>query len=192
MEKLEIEEEKMKKLKNVLLVSTMILFLAGCGNMMNTPTKKVEEFLGKYQTQDKEVLDQLDDVIKDAGTMVDDQKDQYRDLMKKQYQNLSYKIKDDKEDGDNATVEVEIEVYDYGKAIRDAESYLVTNRSEFLDENTQMVDSKKFLDYKIDKMKGIKDKVKYTINFTLTKVDDEWKLDNISDVDRQKLHGLYY
>ena len=26
----------------------------------------------------------------------------------------------------------------------------------------------------------------------LTKVDDKWKLDNISDIDRQKLHGLYY
>ena len=41
-------------------------------------------------------------------------------------------------------------------------------------------------------MKEVKDKVKYTINFTLTKVDDKWKLDNISDIDRQKLHGLYY
>ena len=34
-------------------------------------------------------------------------------LLKKQYQNLSYKIKEETEDGDNATVEVEIEVYDY-------------------------------------------------------------------------------
>jgi len=41
-------------------------------------------------------------------------------------------------------------------------------------------------------MKDVKDKVTYTINFTLSKVDGNWRLDNISDVDRQKLHGLYY
>ena len=84
------EDEKMKKL---ILFATMIMVLAtGCGNMMNTPTKKVEEFLSKYQTMDKDVLEQLDDVIKDAGSLVEDQKNDYRELMKKQYQNLSYKI----------------------------------------------------------------------------------------------------
>lgn len=180
----------MKKI--VLFVSVFLVLLTGCGNMMNTPTKKVEEFLSNYQTMDKTVLDQLDNVIKDAGNLVDVQKDDYRELMKKQYQNLSYKIKDEIEDGDNATVTVEIEVYDYGKSINESEQYLVSNRDEFLDEATKEVDNKKFFDYKIKKMKDVKDKVKYTINFTLTKVDDKWKLDNISDIDRQKLHGLYY
>lgn len=180
----------MKKI--VLFASIFLVLLTGCGNMMNTPTKKVEEFLSNYQTMDKTVLDQLDEVIKDAGNLVDEQKDDYRELMKKQYQNLSYKIKDETEDGDNATVTVEIEVYDYGKSISESEQYLVNNRDEFLDEATKEVDNKKFFDYKIKKMKEVKDKVKYTINFTLTKVDDKWKLDNISDIDRQKLHGLYY
>ena len=166
----------MKRISKVLLMVMALFLIVGCGNMMNTPTKKVEEFLSKYQTQDKDVLDQLDDVIKEAGTMNDDQKETYRDLMKKQYQNLSYKIKDETEDGDNATVQVEIEVYDYGKAISEKKE----------------VDTKKFLDYKIGKMKDVKDKVTYTINFTLSKVDGNWRLDNISDVDRQKLHGLYY
>lgn len=182
----------MKQVKKIILMVTILFLVVGCGNMMNTPTKKVEEFLSKYQTQDKSVLEQLDDVIKEAGNLVDDQKDTYRDLMKKQYQNLSYKIKDETEDGDNATVQVEIEVYDYGKAISEAETYLTTNREEFLDEDEKEIDSKKFLDYKIKQMKDVKDKVKYTINFTLTKVDDKWKLDDISDIDRQKLHGLYY
>lgn len=180
----------MKKI--VLFASIFLVLLTGCGNMMNTPTKKVEEFLSNYQTMDKTVLDQLDNVIKDAGNLVDEQKEDYRELMKKQYQNLSYKIKDETEDGDNATVTVEIEVYDYGKSINESEQYLVSNRDEFLDEATKEVDNKKFFDYKIKKMKEVKDKVKYTINFTLTKADDKWKLDNISDIDRQKLHGLYY
>ncbi len=182
----------MKRVYRILSLAIIICLVVGCSGMMNTPTKKVEDFLSKYQTMDKAVLTQLDDVIGEAGNLVDDQKTTYRDLMKKQYQNLSYKIKDDTEDGDNATVVVELEVYDYGKAIREAETYLTTNREEFLDNTTNEIDTKKFLDYKIGKMKDTKDKVTYTINFTLTKVEDEWKLDDISDVDRQKIHGLYY
>lgn len=182
----------MKRINKIIYLVAILFLVVGCSGMMNTPTKKVEDFLSKYQTMDKAVITQLDDVIDEAGNFTDKQKETYRDLMKKQYQNLSYKIKDETEDGDNATIEVEIEVYDFGKAIREAESYLTTNRDEFIDEDTNEVDTNKFLDYKISQMKDVKDKVTYTINFTLTKVDDKWKLDDISDVDRQKLHGLYY
>lgn len=182
----------MRHFKKIISIVMVLFLVAGCGNIANTPTKKVEEFLGKYQTQDKSVLDQLDDVIKEAGSLVDNQKDEYRDLMKKQYQNLSYKIKEETEDGTNASVQVEIEVYDYGKRISESEAYLANHRDEFLDEDGLVIDTKKFLDYKIKQMKDTKDKVKYTINFTLTKKDGEWKMDDISDIDRQKLHGLYY
>lgn len=179
-------------MKKILVIVAVLFLSVGCGNMMNTPTKKVEDFLGKYQTMNKDVIGQLDEVIDQAGTMADEQKTKYRDLMNKQYQNLSYKIKDETVDGDNATVETEIEVYNYGDAISKAESYLVTNRDEFVDKVTKEVDKSKFLDYKIEQIKNVKDKVKYTLNFTLTKKDGKWKMDNINDIDRQKLHGLYY
>lgn len=181
----------MKKVK-ILFVTILALFLTvGCGNTMNTPTKKVEQFLGKYQTQDKDVLQQLDDVITSTLTLVDTQRDDYRDLMKKQYQNMSYKIKEEVEDGNTASVTAEIEVYDYGRALSESDAYLISNRDEFTDEN-DVVDTQKFWDYKIKQMKDVKDKVKYTITFNLTKVNDKWELNDISDTDRQKLHGLYY
>ena len=183
----------MKLTKKVLLVFVSLLVLVGCGNMMNTPTKKVEAFLNKYQTQNKDVLNQLDDVIDQAGTLNDDQREKYRELMKKQYQNLNYKIKEETEDGNNATVVVEIEVYDYGKALSNSEKYLADNREDFITNlKDDTIDTVKFLDYKINQMTNTKDKVTYTINFTLTKVDGKWKLNDISDIDRQKLHGLYY
>jgi len=182
----------MKKFKNILLVLTILFLTVGCDNMMNAPTKKVEQFLSNYQTMNEDVLSQLDEVLEDAGNFSEDQTKKYRELMKNQYKNLSYKIKDETEDGDNATVEVEIEVYDYGKSISESENYLTTNRDEFINTETNEVDTKKFLDYKIKKLEDVKDKVTYTINFTLTKVNGEWKLNNISDIDRQKLHGLYY
>lgn len=179
--------------RKICLLFCGLFLLAGCGQMMNTPTKQVEEFLSKYQTMDKKVMNQLDEVIDSAGTMTKEQKEKYRELMKNQYKNLAYKIKDDTEDGDEATVEVEIEVYDYVTAIKNAESYLLTHKEEFLkeDEKEEAVDEQKFMDYKLKQMDQVKDKVKYTIHFVLEKEDKEWKLEDITDIDRQKLHGLY-
>ncbi len=172
-----------------------ILLFTGCTDMMNTPTKRVEEFLGKYQTMDQVVLEQLDDVIEEEGTMTDQQKKDYKDLMKKQYQNLSYKIKDETVNGDAATVEVEIEVFDYHKAIEEAEDYLDEHQEEFLDEeatNTPgAINQEKYMDYRIQSLKNVKDKVKYTLTMTLTKNDKKWVLDDVSEVDREKIHGLY-
>lgn len=179
-------------MKKIFLVLFLIL-VVGCGNMMDTPTKKVETLLSKYQTEDKEVLDQLDKVVEEAGTLNDEQQKKYRDLMKRQYQNLSYKIKNETEDGDNATITVEIVVYDYGKAVSESENYLSNNREEFLvDTENNVIDSVKYMDYKINNMANTNDKVTYTINFNLVKEDDEWKINDLDDTDRLKLHGLYY
>ena len=45
-----------------------------------------------------------------SRTLSDNQKKDYKELMKKQYQNLTYTIKDEEVDGNNAIVKVEIEV----------------------------------------------------------------------------------
>ena len=47
------------------------------------------------------------------------------------------------------------------------------------------------MDYKLSLMEKVTDKVKYTIEFTLTKVNDEWQLDALSNSDIEKLHGIY-
>ena len=181
----------MKKICKVLVMILALFLVVGCDNMKKSPTKKVEDLLMKYQAKDTSVLTQLEEVVKEAGTMNDTQKINYRKLMERQYEDLNYKIKEEKIDGNNATVVVEIEVYDYGKSITDSETYLTTNKDEFLDE-TGVTDSTKFLDYKIKNMQDTKDKIKYTISFNLTKQDNEWQLEDLSDIDRLKLHGLYY
>ena len=62
-------------MKKVFLgLSFILLLVAGCANTMNTPTKKVEELLGKYQKMDTAVLTQLDNVIAEDTTMTDEQK----------------------------------------------------------------------------------------------------------------------
>ncbi len=178
----------MKKLG--ILVFSLLLF-SGCSftDMMNTPTKKVEEFLGKYQTMDSEVLSELDDVLSRTANLTEEQKTKYRDLMKRQYQNLMYKVKEETVDGNNAKVDIEIEVYDYAKVLQEANAYLEEHEDEFVTNN--VFDDVKFMDYKIDEMKKTMDKVKYTLNFTLEKENDKWKLSDITDSMREKIHGIY-
>lgn len=177
--------------KFVFTVVSLLLLTCGCDSMMNTPTKRVEEFLNKYQRQDAEVLSQLDTAITDANyNFTNDQMNTYKDLMKNQYKNLTYTIKEEIIDGDNATVTVEIEVFDYNKVMNDAETYYTTNPDEFKNDAGEL-DNSKYMDYKLNKLKETKDKVKYTLNLTLTKSDKKWVLNDITETDRQKIHGLY-
>ena len=177
-------------MKKILLFLGAFIFMVGCNNLMNTPTKKVEEFLNKYQTMDSKVLDQLDYSLDQDYELSDTQKENYKTIMKKQYKDLIYTIKEETIDGDTATVRVEIEVYDYSKAISESDNYLMNNQDEFIKEDGT-VDKEKFLDYKIDLMSKSNDRVKYTLNLTLTKKDDTWTMNDITEIDRQKLHGIY-
>lgn len=180
-------------MKKIFCFLAAFVFLTGCscenGKLLNTPTKKVEMFLANYQTLDADVLKQLDDVIDREDTFNDTQKDKYRDIMKKHYENLTYEIKDEKIDGDTATVTAEIEVTDYSKIMKDAEQYKKDHEEEFY--NNEEYDESLFIDYRLEQLKEAKEKVKYTIDFTLTKIEDEWKLDALTQEQENKIHGLY-
>lgn len=177
-------------MKKLFAICLGLLMLVGCANTTNTPSKKVEDFLGKYQKLDNDVLTQLDLTVDSDADMSDEQKKDYKALMEKQYQNLSYKITDEKIDDDTATVDAEIEVYDYQANINKSKAYFDEHKDEFVtkDDDTGL---KKYIDYKIKELKDVTDKTTYTITFNLNKEDGEWKLQDITDVDRQKIHGLY-
>ena len=180
-------------MKRILIVLAFALILTGCSigtNMDNTPTKKVETYLNNYQTLDSNVLAQLDAIVENEEMFDDDQKITYRDILKKHYQDLTYTIKEETVNGDKATVEAEIEVNDYTKALKEAESYKTTNESAFLNDNDEF-DENKFNTYKLDLLKESDERVKYTIYFTLTKKDDEWVLEDLTESEEEKILGIY-
>ena len=180
----------MKYFKVLLVLLFSIVLFTGCNNLMNTPTKKVELLLSKYQKKDEEVLKQLGDTLLSDAVLDVDQKNTYKELLERQYSDLTYIIKNEAIDGKTAVVEVEIEVYDYNKAITASEDYLVSHQDEFVDEGN-IINTKKYNDYKLNNIKDMKDRIKYTINFTLSKMDEEWIVDDLTDTERMKIHGLY-
>ena len=176
-------------MKKILLLLVSLILVTGCNDMMNTPTRRVEEYLGKYQILDSTVLTELDNVV-DNSDYSDEYKEEYKELMIKQYQNLSYKIKNEQTNGDTATVIVELEVFDYNNALSEANDYIEEHSDEFLDDEKE-TRSEKIDHYKINAMKEVTDKASYTINFSLVKDNKKWVLEKISDSDLEKIHGLY-
>ncbi len=179
-------------MKKFLVVLTSCLFvLTGCdSNMDNTPTQKVEAFLNNYQTLDNSVLEDLDSVLATDTALSEDDRKEYREFMKKHYQDLKYEIKDETIDGDNATVEAEVTVRNYAKTVADAENYKSENQDEFNGEDGNY-DATLFSTYRLDELKKVTETSTYTINFTLTKENDEWTLNELSDEDLNKINGLY-
>jgi len=178
--------------KLLYLIIPLLLFSCSCGNkeLFNNPTKKVEMFFSSYQSLDDEVLKQLNDTVNEETTFNTEQRKEYIELMKKHYQNLNYEIKDSMIDGDNATVTVEIEVTDYTKAMEEATSYLKENPKEFNNQNNEY-DEKLFTAYRLKKLSKVTEKVKYTLEINLTEINDEWQINDITENDQMKIHGLY-
>ena len=177
----------MKKL--LFLVVTSMLLL-GCNNLSNTPTKKAEEFLKKYQALDNSLLTDLNKVVDEDSSLNESQKNTYKDIMKKHYQSLSYEVKDETVDGNKAVVTVEISVTDFKKVLDEANNYMNNNPEQFEDENGDYSVSR-FNDYKLEQLKEAKDKVRYTLELKLTKVNYVWTLDTLSQDIYDKINGVY-
>lgn len=177
-------------MKKFLWIIATILLFTGCTDLSNTPTKKTEAFLKKYQALDNAVLTDLNGVVEAEGVFNETQKTEYKDIMKKHYQNLVYEIKDETLDGNDAVVTVDITVTDFKKVMDAANQYLQDHQEEFTDElgNYQ---ASKFIDYRLSKMKEAKDTIDYTIYISLTKVNETWTVDKLDTTTYDKIHGVY-
>ncbi len=176
-----------KRIIFIFSLLSILLIITGC-TMNNTPRAKVETVLMKYQKNSDSIVSELDDYL-NTLSIPSDSHDEYKKIYLKQYSDLKYDIKDEMIDGDTATVTAQIEVYDYYKIENDATKYINDNPDKF--STNDIYDSAKVLEYKLDKFNNAKDRVTYTINFKLTKVDNEWIVDNLSNEDLEKIHGIY-
>ncbi len=178
--------------KCLLILLSLIFVVTGCslGKLDNTPTKQVEKLLKAYQTNDEIVIAQMNVAVDNDVTLTTDQKLKYKSILKRQYSDMNYKIKDEVINGDEATVTAQIEVYDYYKSINESQDYLAANPEQFVDANGAY-NNIMFLDYKFNQMEKATDKVTYTLEFKVKKIDDKWQVQDLTDSDREKLHGLY-
>lgn len=178
-------------MKKILLIVLALICLSGCSCNNNTARGAVEAFLDEYRNLSASVVGDMDDVVDSEENLNDEQKDKYRDILRKQYTDLTYEIISEDYDDSTAIVETKITVYNLGKAQNEASEYLNEHSEEFYDENHEY-DLSKFLDYKLDLMQMNTDTVSYTINFNVEKNEDGvWQVVELSQSDLEKIHGIY-
>lgn len=167
--------------KKIIIIMIIMMLICGCENTKNTPTGIVENYLSKYQMLDKEVTSKLKRML-DEEDLSEEQKEKYEDIFVRQYQNLSYKIKNEEVYGNTAIVDVEIEVLDYHQIIEKTKNEIDDKEKEDKNEIIELI---------TENLRDAKDKNKYEITFNLTKNEDIWTLDEISKIDKEKIHGIY-
>ena len=163
--------DKMKKY----LLFVILIILVGC-SLSNNPTSRVEELLGKYQRGDKSIVINTDSMIMGVGD--DGLNNRYEKLIKRQYKNMSYEIKDEKIDGDTAVITTEIKVMDFKSVYQ-----------KYINSNYNTNDIDKII---IDELEKVSDKITYTIDFNLTRDEDGvWIVDGLTTEQTNKLLGIY-
>ncbi len=178
-------------MKKILVVIFAVLLFAGCSCSMNDkkPEDAIDTFFEKYRAKDDDIISQLEDTIENEK-LTSTQKEKYRKLMEKQYDQLAYVVKDVEENDTQATATVELTVLNYHAAILEAEEELKTNPTKFNDDEGKFSDEK-YMDYKIEKMSEVNDTTTETINLSLTKENGKWKVNDLTNDDISKIHGLY-
>lgn len=168
-------------MKKIIGIFIFLLLLVGC-SLSNTPTSKVEDLLTKYQTLDKDIVSGINDILEEEN-FTSIQKDRYKKIIERQYRNLSYEIKNERIDGDTASVTTEIEVIDYKKIINEVNNKYQGNDNYTVEE---------YNNTKLDYLEKAKEKVKYTIDFEVKKnKDGNWQLNALSNETIKKIQGMY-
>ena len=179
---------EVKVLKKLFVLLISISLLVGC-SFMNGPRESVDKLFKKYQALDEDVMEDLELASENSIFTNDEQRKSYSSLMEKQFSDMKYEITNEEIDGEEAIVTVNINVYDYYKAQKEADDYLILHRSEFV--TNDIFDSAKFLEYKIKKMMDTTDRIEYTVKVNLNKKDKEWVVDEFDTITLKKIHGTY-
>ena len=155
--------------------------------------------LNQYKNMEYEIKDEIiedDNAVVEVEITVYD----YASALKNSNTYLNEHLDEFKKDSKQTINEVENAAEGVKEGIKDAAegaknaADTVTDKVNEAKDNlttTTDYDESKYMDYKLSEMEKVTDKVKYTIEFTLTKTNGEWQLDALSNSDIEKLHGIY-
>lgn len=162
-------------MKKCVVVVLCCILLCGCTKIHAKDA--VISYLEKYRNFTTEIEQSLIDTL-DEEKFTKEQREQYILLMKKQFVNLTYKIKEEIYNGDKATIFVDITVYDYHHSIREA---LKENSAE---EN--------YINLQLEKMSKEKKKTTYTIAMKTRYERNSWIVEQPDEDTIKKIQGTYY
>lgn len=169
----------------ILLVTFVTLLIVKSNN--KSPVTLTKEYMNRYQKLDKDLIKNIKYEYNDDLTPT--QKEKFEDVMKRQYENMTYEITNEIVNKHDAIITVQFIVYDLSSAMDRANSYVEVYSDKFMKGNK--FDPYKATDYKLQTLKKYEEKVTYSIDFAYYKENGKWKMTDLSDVDLKKLNGMY-
>ena len=176
-------------MKKLLILILTILFLCSC-TKDNSASDVVKNYLDNYNHLSKNVKDNLKDVISQNNDLNNDNKKLYEKIIKRQYKDLKYTILTEEYDDNKALITVNINVYDLNKIEEEAVNYLAKNLRDFYNDKNEF-DNDKYINYKLSLMYQSSDRINYSVVFLLNRKNNEWVLEQPTDSDLEKIHGIY-
>ena len=131
--------------------------------------------------------------LKNSNTYLNEHLDEFKKDSKQTINEVEKATENVKEGVENTAEGVKEGIKDAAEGAKNAADTVKDKVNEAKDNLTTTTDydESKYMDYKLSEMEKVTDKVKYTIEFTLTKTNGEWQLDALSNSDIEKLHGIY-
>ncbi len=185
---------KLKK-RAIILIGVVIAAFLIAGSIIavimrlnvKSPVDMTLEYMKKYTKLDSSVVNNIKYEFSDVLT--ESQKKKYEDIMKRQYENMSFEITEKVINETDAIITVEVIVYDFASAMSKANSYVEVYNNKFI--RGDKFDEYAAIDYKLNSLYDYQEKVTYAINFYYYLNDDKWVLTELSDTDLKKINGTY-
>ncbi len=175
-------------MKKLMVLISCIILCGACSCVVKDASETVQKYLNNYKSLTGEVISEIDSLA-DSESLSTENKELYKDVLRRQYKDLLYTIENEDYNGDEAQVTVKVTVYDLYKAQVDANKYLQSHREEFMSDGEY--DEEKYLKYKLEQMKNTNEAISYNIVLDLKKEDGKWILIQPEGEVLEKLHGVY-
>ena len=176
-------------MKKIIVLFFMIMSLFGC-NLSASPKDEVENYLDSFNNLTDSVKIDVDNKISNED-LSSENREVYKKVLYRQYENMKYEIKDESIDGNKAIVKASITVYDYYKVDSLSNTYMNEHTDEFNDVNG-LFDSEVYNSYRLGELLKTNDTTTYEVSFSLKKDDNgNWILENPGRETLEKLNGFY-
>ncbi len=182
----------MRKIKYIFLIMALIL-ITGCGKTDEDPAiTATKEYLETYQNLAETTVGPLTFLVEINEEWSQANKEIYIEAIKRQYEDLTYKIETVNKYSNTALANVTITVYDLNQTKIDFEYYVEhdANPYDFYDANDGFNEGTY---YKVlfTRMLNEEDRVSYNIVLELVETDGTWEVRQPSDETMEKIQGIY-
>ena len=155
----------------------------------SSPKGLIKEYFEKYHKEDKSITSKIIYPFSDKLNSYQEQR--YKELIKKQYRNLGYKIIDEYVGDVDSNYTIQVTVVDLKDTYEKANSYVTAHKDKFLDSSGNM-DDKKVIDYKLEQLEKAVETMDYSITINLYKNNkNQWIMADLSSSDLEKINGTF-